>query len=110
MVLQRVDLLRCLKGQPDYETKTAVVSTHTLTQLPHIHTITYFEAGGDGGVFIVGRLSVSNKIIPAGEHLPGKGELIVFSIPSPHICVFSHPNSESGLYSTLVENPFSPAG
>lgn len=88
-------------------------SAHTFkpTQaLPHIHKSTYFEAGGDGGIFIVGCLCVPNKIIPAGEHLPGKGELTVFSVPSPHICVFSHPNSESGLYSTLVENPISPAG
>lgn len=58
---------------------------------------TYFKAGGDGGVLVVSSLCIANEIVPAGKHLPSKGELAVFTIPTPHICVFSHPNGKSGL-------------
>lgn len=50
----------------------------------------YLETGGDGGILVVSGLCVTNKIIPAGEHLPGKSELSLLPVSTTNICIFSH--------------------
>lgn len=53
--------------------------------------VVHLEAGCDGGVLVVRRLGVANEVIPAGEHLPGEGELAFVSIAAANICVLGHP-------------------
>lgn len=49
------------------------------------------EAGGDGGVLIVGSFRVSYQVVPAGEHFPAEGEVPLLSSVPSLICVTSHP-------------------
>lgn len=51
----------------------------------------HLEAGCDGGVLVVSGLCIADEVIPAGEHLPGEGELTFVSVATANICILGHP-------------------
>lgn len=52
---------------------------------------TYLEAGGNGGIFIVGCLWIPNQVIPAGEHLEAEGEVSTLPLTCTALGIAGHP-------------------
>lgn len=51
----------------------------------------YLEAGGDGGIFVVGRLWIPNQVIPAGEHLEAEREVSALPVARTALAIAGHP-------------------
>lgn len=52
---------------------------------------TYLEAGGNGGIFIVGCLWIPNQVIPAGEHLEAEREVSTLPLTRTALGIAGHP-------------------
>lgn len=50
----------------------------------------YLEAGGDGGVLVVGCLWIPNQVVPAGEHLEAEYEVITVALTRGALRVAGH--------------------
>lgn len=62
----------------------------------------YLEAGGDGGIFVVGCLWIPYQVVPAGEHLEAECEVIILPFTRAALGVAGHPAGCTALLLCLL--------